>query len=63
MHGDDPIYDLEGNDICAMLTAKNRYKMIKRTTGISTTDLTGRLLELLEHDEEENEEEVKIQMT
>ena len=63
VHGDDPVYDLEGNDMCAMLTAKNRYKMIKRTTGISTTDLTGRLLELLEHDDEENEEEVKIQMT
>ena len=33
--------------------------MIKRTTGISTTDLTGRLLELLEPDDEE---EVKLQL-
>ena len=48
VHGDDPIFDEHGNDICKMLRDAGRFKMIKRTTGISTTDLTGRLLDLLE---------------
>ena len=59
VQGDDPIYDQDGNDICAQLKAKNRFKMIKRTTGISTTDLTGRLLELLDKDEDGEEEKVQ----
>ena len=57
MHGDDPIFDEHGNDICQALKDIGRFKMIKRTTGISTTDLTGRLLDLLEP---EDEEEVKL---
>ena len=57
MHGHDPIFDEHGNDICQALKDIGRFKMIKRTTGISTTDLTGRLLDLLEP---EDEEEVKL---
>ena len=56
IHGDDPVYDWQGNNLCETLAAVGRYKMIKRTTGISTTDLTGRLLELLDPIDEENEE-------
>lgn len=48
VHGDDPCYDLDGNNLNDILTKAGRFKLIKRTTGISTTDLTGRLLELLE---------------
>jgi len=34
-----------------LLLSVNRFKFIKRTTGISTTDITGRLLKLLDTDE------------
>lgn len=54
VHGDDPCYDLNGENICEKLLAEGRFKYIKRTTGISTTDLTGKLLELLgPHSDEE----------
>ena len=34
-----------------VLASIGRFKLIKRTTGISTTDITGRLLKLLETEE------------
>ena len=39
------------NDI---LAAEGRFKLVKRTTGISTTDITGRLLKLLDTEEPTN---------
>jgi len=48
IHGDDPVYNAAGDNMTEILGAVNRFKMIKRTTGISTTDITGRLLKLLE---------------
>ena len=35
------------------LTSINRFKEVRRTTGVSTTDLTGKLLALLEVNQEE----------
>ena len=52
VHGDDPVYNAAGENMNEILGAINRFKMIKRTTGISTTDITGRLLKLLETDDE-----------
>lgn len=43
-HGDDAVIDADGNDICALLAEKGRFKMFKRTTGVSTTDIIGKLL-------------------
>jgi len=37
------------------LTGIGRFKEIVRTTGVSTTDLTGKLLNLLDPEEEEKE--------
>jgi ethanolamine-phosphate cytidylyltransferase len=46
-HGDDPCINSEGVDVCKVLQDIGRFKMIKRTTGVSTTDITGRLLRLV----------------
>ena len=43
-HGDDPVYDTDGTDMCALLHEKGRFKMFKRTEGVSTTDIVGKLL-------------------
>lgn len=43
-HGDDAVFDSEGNDICGMLAKAGRFKMFKRTEGVSTTDIVGKLL-------------------
>ena len=43
-HGDDPVINAAGEDVCKPLKEKNMYKEFKRTEGISTTELTGRLL-------------------
>lgn len=48
VHGDDPCTDVNGVDLLAYFTNLGRFKMIKRTTGVSTTDVTGKLLSLLE---------------
>ena len=50
VHGDDPCYNAQGEDMNEILASIGRFKLIKRTTGISTTDITGRLLKLLEPD-------------
>jgi ethanolamine-phosphate cytidylyltransferase len=43
-HGDDPVIDSSGVDIIALLREKGRFKMFKRTEGVSTTDIVGKLL-------------------
>lgn len=43
-HGDDAIFDSEGTDICGMLRKHGRFRMFKRTEGVSTTDIVGKLL-------------------
>ena len=54
VHGDDPVYNAAGENMNEVLGGLGRFKMIKRTTGISTTDITGRLLKLLEPDTDED---------
>ena len=38
-----------------MFAQAGRFKEIRRTTGVSTTDLTGKILQLLQPEEEEKE--------
>lgn len=57
IHGDDPCY-VNGLDICKKFAEAGKFRMIKRTTGISTTDLTGRLLKLVEENSTDNKERV-----
>ena len=48
-HGDDPCIDADGVDICKRFADKNRFKLFKRTEGVSTTEITGRILALAEY--------------
>ena len=43
-HGNDPCFDAEGNDVYAEVKALKMYKEVPRVTGISSTELIGRLL-------------------
>ena len=52
VHGDDPVM-CDGVNVNELLKSINRFKEVRRTTGISTTDLTGKLLDLLKPPEEE----------
>ena len=45
-HGDDPCFDSNGVDITQVFKQAGRMKVFKRTEGVSTTDITGKLLAL-----------------
>ena len=47
-HGDDPCFNSEGVDVTLSLKEAGMFKMFKRTEGVSTTDITGKLLRLAE---------------
>jgi ethanolamine-phosphate cytidylyltransferase len=67
VHGDDVTTDASGEDCYRVVKSAGRFKVVKRTPGISTTDLVGRMLlctrthhirdlsEELENDEEKRE--------
>lgn len=44
VHGDDPCLLPDGSDVFASAKRTGRFKMIKRTEGVSTTDIVGRML-------------------
>ncbi|PSN68678.1 Nucleotidylyl transferase [Corynespora cassiicola Philippines] len=44
VHGDDITSDSNGQDCYRFVKAAGRFKVVKRTPGISTTDLVGRML-------------------
>eukprot|EP00210_Caulerpa_lentillifera_P007503 g7169.t1 len=44
VHGDDPCLLPDGTDAYAYAKKLGRFKMIKRTEGVSTTDIVGRML-------------------
>ena len=44
MHGDDTTSDSNGEDCYRFVKAAGRFLVVKRTPGISTTDLVGRML-------------------
>jgi ethanolamine-phosphate cytidylyltransferase len=46
VHGDDPCVGSDGTDMCDNLAKKGRFKQFKRTPGVSTTDITAKLLKL-----------------
>lgn len=50
-HGDDPVLEPDGSDGYGKFKAAGRFKLFKRTEGVSTTDIVGRLL-LLSKDKE-----------
>lgn len=52
LHGDDPCINSDGIDICQELSKIGKFKVFKRTSGVSTTGLTGKLLRLFDSPEE-----------
>lgn len=44
IHGDDPCLLPDGSDAYALAKKAGRYKQIKRTEGVSSTDIVGRML-------------------
>lgn len=44
VHGDDITSDSSGDDCYRFVKAAGRFRVVKRTPGISTTDLVGRML-------------------
>lgn len=44
IHGDDPCLLPDGTDAYALAKTVGRYKQIKRTEGVSSTDIVGRIL-------------------
>lgn len=44
VHGDDPCLLPDGTDAYAYAKQQGRFKMIKRTEGVSSTDIVGRML-------------------
>lgn len=47
-HGDDPCFNAEGVDVTKVFVDNQMFKVFKRTEGVSTTDITGKLLALAE---------------
>lgn len=54
-HGDDPCIDSNGVDITKVFVENKMFKIFKRTEGVSTTDITGKLLALAEFTIKANE--------
>lgn len=44
VHGDDPCLDVDGNDAYAHVKAIGKFRVIKRTEGISSTNILDRIL-------------------
>jgi len=52
IHGEDPTFNHDGENLIDQMLAKGKLKLIKRTTGVSTTGITGKLLAILNADNE-----------
>lgn len=50
-HGDDPCFELDGTDSYGPFKEAGCFKVFKRTEGVSTTDIVGRLLSLSKDNE------------
>jgi ethanolamine-phosphate cytidylyltransferase len=46
IHGDDPCLLPDGTDAYALAKKAGRYKQIKRTEGVSSTDIVGTITSL-----------------
>jgi ethanolamine-phosphate cytidylyltransferase len=51
VHGDDPVFLPDGSDAYQPFRDANKFKTFKRTVGVSTTDIVGRLLTLAKDSE------------
>ena len=57
VHGDDLSTDLNGNNSYQSIIDIGKFKIVKRTEGISTTDLVGRMLLLTKNHHQQDDKE------
>jgi ethanolamine-phosphate cytidylyltransferase len=60
MHGDDPAFNSDGVDICQEMNKVGKFRVFKRTSGVSTTSITAKLLRLLDSEEERSKRQKEI---
>ncbi|KAF8715754.1 hypothetical protein HU200_026700 [Digitaria exilis] len=61
IHGDDPCLLPDGTDAYELAKKVGRYKQIKRTEGVSSTDIVGRILLTFKHkDADDIDEKVEV---
>lgn len=61
VHGDDLTMTADGIDTYHLVKAANRYQEVKRTAGVSTTDLVGRMLLLTKNHFHQGSKEYSIE--
>ncbi|GFO00997.1 ethanolamine-phosphate cytidylyltransferase [Plakobranchus ocellatus] len=61
VHGDDITTTIDGQDTYHLVKAANRYKECKRTAGVSTTDLVGRMLLVTKSHHQRDEDTIDSQ--
>ncbi|GFS03423.1 ethanolamine-phosphate cytidylyltransferase [Elysia marginata] len=61
VHGDDITTTADGQDTYHLVKAANRYKECKRTAGVSTTDLVGRMLLVTKSHHQRDEDSIDSQ--
>lgn len=60
LHGDDPCINSEGVDICQELNKVGKFRVFKRTSGISTTSITAKLIRLMETPDEKKKRQKEV---
>jgi ethanolamine-phosphate cytidylyltransferase len=50
-HGDDPCYNLDGTEAYETFRSLGKFKCFKRTVGVSTTDIVGKLMSMAKNTE------------
>jgi ethanolamine-phosphate cytidylyltransferase len=63
VHGDDITLTADGVDTYHIVKSNNRYREVKRTQGVSTTDLVGRMLLMTKTHHENDETKLPSQLT
>ncbi|XP_068333859.1 ethanolamine-phosphate cytidylyltransferase-like [Pyrus communis] len=61
IHGDDPCLLPDGTDAYALAKKASRYKQIKRTEGVSSTDIVGRILASLKETDGKDQNGTSLQ--
>lgn len=61
IHGDDPCLLPDGTDAYALAKIAGRYKQIKRTEGVSSTDIVGRILASLKESKRREDSNISSQ--
>ena len=60
MHGDDITMTADGTDTYHLVKSAKRYKECKRTQGVSTTNLVGRMLMLSKEHMQRGDQEYMV---